>query len=72
MTKAKNVVATETVGGLEITIVRTRSGNFDIVADGAIVEGGFFSKQRALDAVREYQRNEVAQAERSAGWDPNP
>ena len=66
MTKVIAIIA-----GQEMTIKRTKSGNYDILADGKIVEGGFFSQGRAMDAIRDYQQNEIEQAERKAGWDPN-
>jgi hypothetical protein len=39
---------------------------------GELIEGGFFDR-RAAEAVRQDWLNEqVRQAERKAGWDPNP
>ena len=57
-----------TIGGMEITLRWRRSGNWDILADGKVVEGGFFTRHAAMDAIRDYQQNEIEQAECKAGW----
>lgn len=50
---------------------------FDVVAvvDGkvqAIIEGGFFSRARAERCKRAVLAEQARDAERAAGWDPNP
>lgn len=54
------------IGGMKMTIRRTKSGNYDILADGKVVEGGFFSQGRAMTALLDYQKNEIENAEQAA------
>lgn len=61
----------------ELLIVKSATGRqFDIVAvvDGkmVIVEGGFFSRQSAEHSRRALFAEQARDAERKAGWDPNP
>lgn len=37
-----------------------------------LLEGGFFARENAEVAARDYRADMVAKAERRAGWDPNP
>lgn len=52
------------------------NGNWGIYAGKTLVEGGFFSRDAAEYSKENLERealdDEVAKAERKAGWDPNP
>lgn len=53
----------------EVKIVRAKNGkNWDIVKDGKVVEGGFFSKDAAEDAAGEYRKDIKEEHNSGQGW----